>query len=59
MWEPRIVSTRRSYTAKRAAGFLSDNARADEAMPKAKSMIEAFARSGFTKLHLDASMGCT
>jgi D-tagatose 6-phosphate 4-epimerase len=31
---------------------------ADEAMQRAKAMIEAYARAGFTKLHLDASMGC-
>jgi len=31
---------------------------ADEAMAKAKIMIEAFVRAGFTKLHLDTSMGC-
>jgi D-tagatose-1,6-bisphosphate aldolase subunit GatZ/KbaZ len=31
---------------------------ADEAMDKAKVMIAAFARAGFTKLHLDTSMGC-
>lgn len=31
---------------------------ADEAMAKACVMIEAFARAGFTKLHLDTSMGC-
>jgi D-tagatose 6-phosphate 4-epimerase len=31
---------------------------ADEAMHRAKAMIEAYARAGFTKLHLDASMGC-
>lgn len=29
-----------------------------EAMDKAKVMIDAFARAGFTKLHLDTSMGC-
>ncbi|MFT8807296.1 D-tagatose-bisphosphate aldolase, class II, non-catalytic subunit [Gluconobacter sp.] len=29
-----------------------------EAMAKALTMIEAFARAGFVKLHLDASMGC-
>lgn len=31
---------------------------AAEAMDKAKVMIDAFARAGFTKLHLDTSMGC-
>ncbi len=31
---------------------------ADVAMDKARVMIEAFARAGFTKLHLDTSMGC-
>ncbi|WP_320203968.1 D-tagatose-bisphosphate aldolase, class II, non-catalytic subunit [Agrobacterium rosae] len=31
---------------------------AEEAMGKAKVMIAAFARAGFTKLHLDTSMGC-
>jgi D-tagatose-bisphosphate aldolase class II non-catalytic subunit len=31
---------------------------ADEAMQRAKAMIEAYARAGFTKLHLDTSMGC-
>jgi D-tagatose-1,6-bisphosphate aldolase subunit GatZ/KbaZ len=31
---------------------------ADEAMAKAKVMIAAFAQAGFTKLHLDTSMGC-
>jgi D-tagatose 6-phosphate 4-epimerase len=30
----------------------------DEAMRRAKAMIEAYARAGFTKLHLDTSMGC-
>lgn len=30
----------------------------DEAMQKAEVMIAAFARAGFTKLHLDTSMGC-
>ncbi|UMM09753.1 D-tagatose-bisphosphate aldolase, class II, non-catalytic subunit [Gluconobacter frateurii] len=29
-----------------------------EAMDKALTMIEAFAKAGFVKLHLDASMGC-
>lgn len=31
---------------------------ADRAMAKAEAMIAAFARAGFTKLHLDTSMGC-
>jgi D-tagatose-bisphosphate aldolase class II non-catalytic subunit len=31
---------------------------ADEAMQRAKAMIEGYARAGFTKLHLDTSMGC-
>lgn len=31
---------------------------ADQAMAKAKAMIAAFASAGFTKLHLDTSMGC-
>jgi D-tagatose-1,6-bisphosphate aldolase subunit GatZ/KbaZ len=31
---------------------------ADEAMSKACTMIEAYAKAGFTKLHLDTSMGC-
>lgn len=31
---------------------------ADEAMEKAEAMIAAFAAAGFTKLHLDTSMGC-
>jgi D-tagatose-1,6-bisphosphate aldolase subunit GatZ/KbaZ len=31
---------------------------AQQAMQRAKTMVEAFARSGFTKLHLDTSMGC-
>ncbi|MBS1182186.1 MAG: kbaZ 2, partial [Proteobacteria bacterium] len=31
---------------------------ASDAMDKAKVMIDAFARAGFTKLHLDTSMGC-
>jgi D-tagatose-bisphosphate aldolase class II non-catalytic subunit len=31
---------------------------AEEAMKRAKAMIEAYARYGFTKLHLDSSMGC-
>jgi D-tagatose-bisphosphate aldolase class II non-catalytic subunit len=32
--------------------------RAEEAMQKAEVMISAFAAAGFTKLHLDCSMGC-
>ena len=31
---------------------------AEEALRKAEIMIDAFARAGFTKLHLDTSMGC-
>ena len=31
---------------------------ADEAMSKAEAMIRAYAEAGFTKLHLDTSMGC-
>jgi D-tagatose-1,6-bisphosphate aldolase subunit GatZ/KbaZ len=31
---------------------------ADEAMQRAKAMIKGYARAGFTKLHLDTSMGC-
>jgi D-tagatose-bisphosphate aldolase class II non-catalytic subunit len=31
---------------------------ADEAMAKSRVMIAAFAAAGFTKLHLDTSMGC-
>jgi D-tagatose 6-phosphate 4-epimerase len=31
---------------------------ADEAMARAEAMTAAFAEAGFTKLHLDASMGC-
>ena len=31
---------------------------ANEAMQRAKAMIEAYAGAGFTKLHLDTSMGC-
>ncbi|MDE3027703.1 MAG: D-tagatose-bisphosphate aldolase, class II, non-catalytic subunit [Paracoccaceae bacterium] len=31
---------------------------ADQAMQKAEAMIAAFAEAGFTKLHLDTSMGC-
>lgn len=30
----------------------------DAAMAKAEAMIEAYAAAGFTKLHLDCSMGC-
>ena len=30
----------------------------DEAMDKAEAMIRAYAAAGFTKLHLDTSMGC-
>jgi D-tagatose-1,6-bisphosphate aldolase subunit GatZ/KbaZ len=31
---------------------------ADDAMQRARAMIDAYARSGFTKLHLDTSIGC-
>ncbi|GBR06763.1 class II D-tagatose-bisphosphate aldolase, non-catalytic subunit [Acetobacter oeni] len=31
---------------------------ADEALSRAGDMVEAYARAGFVKLHLDASMGC-
>ncbi|SDA94889.1 D-tagatose-bisphosphate aldolase, class II, non-catalytic subunit [Sinorhizobium sp. NFACC03] len=31
---------------------------AEDAMAKAVTMIEAYAKAGFTKLHLDTSMGC-
>ncbi|PWL19284.1 D-tagatose-bisphosphate aldolase, class II, non-catalytic subunit [Falsochrobactrum shanghaiense] len=31
---------------------------AEEAMQKAEAMIDAFVRAGFTKIHLDTSMGC-
>ena len=31
---------------------------AEEAMSKAEAMIRAYAEAGFTKLHLDTSMGC-
>ncbi len=31
---------------------------AEEALRKAETMIDAYARAGFTKLHLDTSMGC-
>jgi D-tagatose-1,6-bisphosphate aldolase subunit GatZ/KbaZ len=31
---------------------------ADEAMEKAAAMVAAYARAGFTKIHLDASMRC-
>lgn len=34
------------------------NLPSEEAMVKAKIMIKAFAEAGFTKLHLDTSMGC-
>lgn len=34
------------------------NLPADEAMEKAEAMIAAYASAGFTKLHLDTSMGC-
>ena len=34
------------------------NLPADDAMAKAETMIAAFAKAGFTKLHLDTSMGC-
>ncbi len=34
------------------------NLPADEAMAKAEAMIRAYAQAGFTKLHLDTSMGC-
>lgn len=34
------------------------NLPADEAMAKAEIMIAAYAKAGFTKLHLDTSMGC-
>ena len=30
----------------------------EQAMRRAQTMIDAYARAGFTKLHLDASMGC-
>ena len=30
----------------------------DEAMQRAKAMVEAYAQAGFAKLHLDTSMGC-
>jgi D-tagatose 6-phosphate 4-epimerase len=30
----------------------------DEAMQRAKTMTDSYARAGFTKLHLDTSMGC-
>ena len=32
---------------------------ADDAMSKAEAMIAAFSAAGFTKLHLDTSMGCS
>ena len=31
---------------------------ASEALDRARAMIDAYARAGFTKLHLDTSMGC-
>jgi D-tagatose-1,6-bisphosphate aldolase subunit GatZ/KbaZ len=31
---------------------------AEVAMSKARAMVEAYARAGFSKLHLDTSMGC-
>ncbi len=31
---------------------------AEEAMGRARAMIDAYARAGFAKLHLDTSMGC-
>ena len=31
---------------------------AEQAMQRAKTMVDAYARSGYAKLHLDASMGC-
>ncbi len=31
---------------------------ADKAMQRAKAMIEVYVRAGFTKLHLDTSIGC-
>jgi D-tagatose-bisphosphate aldolase class II non-catalytic subunit len=31
---------------------------ADEAMQRADAMMDAFVRAGFTKIHLDTSMGC-
>ena len=34
------------------------NLPADQAMKKAETMIADFARAGFSKLHLDTSMGC-
>lgn len=34
------------------------NLKAEDAMKKADDMIAAFAAAGFTKLHLDTSMGC-
>ncbi|MBZ9674113.1 class II D-tagatose-bisphosphate aldolase, non-catalytic subunit [Mesorhizobium sp. ES1-1] len=34
------------------------NLPADEAMAKAETMIAAYVRAGFRKLHLDTSMGC-
>ena len=31
---------------------------AEQAMERAKTMVAAYARAGFSKIHLDASMGC-
>ena len=31
---------------------------ADEALTRAEAMIDAYVRAGFTKIHLDTSMGC-
>lgn len=31
---------------------------ADTALAKAEAMVEAYVKAGFTKIHLDASMGC-
>ena len=31
---------------------------ADEAMARAAAMVDAYAKAGFTKIHLDTSMGC-
>ncbi|MDQ0326531.1 D-tagatose-1,6-bisphosphate aldolase subunit GatZ/KbaZ [Rhodopseudomonas julia] len=31
---------------------------AEEAMGKAEAMVDAFVKAGFTKIHLDTSMGC-
>ncbi|MCJ8354620.1 D-tagatose-bisphosphate aldolase, class II, non-catalytic subunit [Novacetimonas hansenii] len=35
------------------------NLSADAAMTEARAMVEAYAKAGFTKLHLDTSMGCS